>query len=149
MEAPMRIPAMFALSALFAIPVAIEGAASPSFDCARAGTASEHAICASPTLSTLDRALADAYRAARAGAGADMRDRIRAEQIAWLRDRDACGADPACLAARMQERVAALRSSDAAGGAGAETVAAAAISVSVRSDRSADGRSPGIVSVIG
>lgn len=124
----MRLSVTFALSALLAIPVAIEGSASPSFDCAKAGTESEHAICDSSTLSALDRALADAYRAARAGAAAAVHDRIRAEQIAWLRDRDACGADPACLAARMQERVAALRNREPGGAAGAEPVAEAGIS---------------------
>ena len=92
-------------------------AAAPSFDCAKAGTPTEHAICGAPALAALDSALAEAYRAARAGAGEAERARIRAEQIAWLGRRDACGADAACLEARMAARLAALR--DGARGAAA------------------------------
>lgn len=92
-------------------------AAAPSFDCARASTPTEHAICGAPALAALDRALADAYRAARTGAGEAERARIRAEQIAWLGRRDACGADAACLEARMAARLAALRGGGTAGSA--------------------------------
>ena len=70
----------------------------PSFDCRRAGTATEIAICSDPTLSTLDRSLAGAWKAA--GRPAD--------QAVWLRSRNACGADVACLTQTMRARVFAL-----------------------------------------
>jgi len=84
-------------------------AASPSFDCAKAATATEHAICASDLLSTLDREMADAYRAARAGVGAGAKQQIREEQISWIGQRNACGGDAGCLEARMRQRIATLR----------------------------------------
>lgn len=81
---------------------------SPSFDCARAGTPAEFAICASPTLAALDRALAGSYRAARDRLGAAGRQRLLDDQRAWLARRDGCGGDPACLAGVMQSRIDAL-----------------------------------------
>lgn len=108
--------ALAAFAALASAVLTGAAAASPSFDCAKAGTATEHAICASARLSALDRALAEAYRAARSGVGAAERDRIRSEQIDWLGARDACAADPDCLAERMEARIAALR--DGAAGRG-------------------------------
>jgi len=84
-------------------------AVAPSFDCGRAGTATEHAICASPRLAGLDAAIAGAYAAARSGASEAARDRIRSEQVAWLARRNECGGEMACLAARMEARLADLR----------------------------------------
>jgi|GEM_PF-1600977 len=84
-------------------------AASPSFDCARAATNTEHAICASDLLSALDREMADAYRVARTGVGTDTRQHIREEQISWIGRRNACGGDADCIEARMRERIVALR----------------------------------------
>ncbi len=86
-------------------PAAAQG---PSFDCARASTAVEGAICNSSTLAALDRQLADAYSARRAGLGSSGRDRLLAEQRSWLGARDRCGADANCLAGAMRRRIAAL-----------------------------------------
>ncbi|SFC50736.1 lysozyme inhibitor LprI family protein [Tropicimonas isoalkanivorans] len=93
--------------ALLAAPVQ---AASPSFDCAKAGTATEHAICASDVLAGLDRHLAEAYRAARAGAGETGVAQIRADQVAWIARRDACGGDAGCIEDRMEARLRQLQS---------------------------------------
>jgi uncharacterized protein len=84
-------------------------AASPSFDCAKAVTKTEHAICASDRLSTLDREMTNAYRDARAGGGASAKKQIRKEQISWIGQRNACGGDTDCIEARMRGRIAALR----------------------------------------
>ena len=84
-------------------------AASPSFDCAKATTNTEHAICASDLLSALDGEMADAYRVARTGVGANARQHIRDEQISWIGRRNACGGDADCIEARMRERIVALR----------------------------------------
>lgn len=94
-----------------ALAIASQGRAeSPSFDCAEAGTPTEHAICASAELSRLDSQLAAAYGAARAAASPAGRQQIRAAQIDWIGQRDACGSNAACLAERMQERLAKLQS---------------------------------------
>lgn len=78
-------------------------APGPSFDCSRAGTPTEIAICATPSLAALDRALAEAWSASGR----------RADQTAWLRSRDACGADVACLTQSMRARIVALGGSPA------------------------------------
>lgn len=77
----------------------------PSFDCTRAGTAVEKAICASTVLATLDRDLAAAWTAAR---NADGSEALLAGQRRWLTGRDACGSDAACIEATMRDRIAQL-----------------------------------------
>ena len=71
-------------------------AGEASFDCGKAATAPEKAICddANPGLGSRDIALAKLF--------ADLKelgehDAILAGQSAWLKTRDACGADAACL----------------------------------------------------
>jgi uncharacterized protein YjbI with pentapeptide repeats/uncharacterized protein len=80
---------------------------APSFDCARARSRAERAICAESAyeLRDLDRTLAAIYRrAAAANPG------IAARQRAWLAEREACA--PGCLArmyeARMGELIAGM-----------------------------------------
>jgi uncharacterized protein len=75
------------LAALFACLTAGLAAQSPGFDCAKATTPQEKAICASPELSTVDAAMTAAYRAWLAAAPADSKDAIRQNQRAWLQTR--------------------------------------------------------------
>ncbi|WP_179381000.1 peptidoglycan-binding protein [Jannaschia marina] len=77
----------------------------PSFDCTRAGTPAERAICANPALAVLDRALAEAWRARRQVDGSDA---LLVEQRRWIAGRDACGSDVICLEQATRERVAVL-----------------------------------------
>lgn len=91
-------------------------AAQPSFDCGKASTRTEHAICASPVLSALDREIAEAYAAARSGAGAAEKDEIKRRQIGWIGQRDSCGGEMGCLEAAMRQRLAALGGAGARGG---------------------------------
>ncbi|MEZ5720391.1 MAG: MliC family protein [Paracoccaceae bacterium] len=58
------IPAAIA-AAVLALPAAAQ--VGPSYDCAKAQTAVEHAICNDPDLSFLDREIAALYQAAQAG----------------------------------------------------------------------------------
>ncbi|WP_026145272.1 lysozyme inhibitor LprI family protein [Pseudomonas asplenii] len=82
------------------------GAGSPaiaaSFDCQKASTAVEKAICASPELSGLDRALGDYYSQAMAKLAPEPREALRSDQRAWLQTRNACAADPTQLAGCLQ-----------------------------------------------
>jgi uncharacterized protein len=92
-----------AVAGLAAPPAAEPAAAAPaaSFDCAKAGTAAEKAICQDARLAGLDRALGEAY-AARLAREAGL----RAEQRAWLKARDAgCGGERACLTAFLKARL--------------------------------------------
>lgn len=67
----------------------------PSFDCGRASTAVETAICADDRLSRLDRDVAQAYAAALARTGEDKS--LRAAQRRWIGLRNGCGGDRRCL----------------------------------------------------
>lgn len=59
-----------------------------SFDCTKAKTAQEKAICGTPALSAADDQMAAAYRAWLAAAPPDWAAGIRENQIVWLRTRD-------------------------------------------------------------
>jgi peptidoglycan hydrolase-like protein with peptidoglycan-binding domain len=76
----------------------------PSFDCARAGNQAERAICSSAQLATLDRQLSATYQAAISSRPGSA-DGIRRDQRNWLRQRNQCGSNQACLAAQMQDRI--------------------------------------------
>lgn len=82
----------------------------PSFDCAKAGTPVEKAICASGDLSALDRQIADEYKAA-VSAG----DTTITEQRAWLAQRDKiCAPENTadCLRQVLLDRHASLSNPD-------------------------------------
>src|SRR5665213_4587727 len=55
-----------------------------SFDCAKAKTPQEKAICVSPSLSAADEQMAAAYRAVLAAASSEMKDEVRTDQRNWL-----------------------------------------------------------------
>lgn len=77
-----------------------------SFDCAKASTAQEKTICATPTLSALDEKLAQTYKAAQA-ASADP-DQLKNEQRTWLKDTKGCNADIECLERAYTARIGEL-----------------------------------------
>lgn len=95
---------VIALTVITALPIASRAA---SFDCAKAASPTEKAICATPALSQFDSELAVAWKAALAKShdGAAL----KREQQQWLRLRDACGDDKSCVADRYKERIAALK----------------------------------------
>jgi len=68
-------------------------AADPSFDCARASTADEKAICADPILARIDTLATQAYRSYEA----DFQPKGSVAR-AFLKDRAGCGGDVACIA---------------------------------------------------
>jgi len=80
-----------------------------SFDCYRAKSAVEHAICSSETLSALDVQLANRYKALRESLPVAEKNRLRSEQQRWLTERDTrCAADPgrdSCLHTAYQGRL--------------------------------------------
>ena len=84
-----------------------------SFDCAKAGTAVEKAICGNVALARLDRELAAAYGSKLKYAADDAaRDTIRSAQRAWIKQRDAaCGGSADCLADMYKARLDALSQS--------------------------------------
>ena len=85
--------------------------ATPSFDCARAGSAVEKSICAHDDLARMDRQLADLYRRSLAMMTSDTRKAFVSSQKAWLESRaNSCPAAAAkCLLGRYGERQAAFQ----------------------------------------
>jgi uncharacterized protein len=91
-------------------------AGGPSFDCAKAATPIEQAICADSTLGDLDKTLAGLLKDLLARDPA-RREAILSEQRLWLAQRDQTCRSPAeslsaCLAASYQTRIGQLRSLD-------------------------------------
>lgn len=82
------------------------GAQAAGFDCARAKTPTEQAICADSGLSSLDEVLEVMYGSALRTA--DAPHVPKSEQRAWLQVRNACGSDSMCLREAYQRRLAAL-----------------------------------------
>jgi uncharacterized protein len=73
------------------------GARAASFDCAKASTPDEQAICADPRLSDLDSLSAHAFGEAKRSAGGDRAREVTAAARSLLKDRAGCGADRACI----------------------------------------------------
>jgi len=82
-------------------------AQAASFNCAKAKTPSEKAICAKPTLSDLDQRMGDKYKILikMLGKGSAQASQIRAEQVWFLGRRDACGAEEFCLRGQIADRI--------------------------------------------
>jgi uncharacterized protein len=91
-----------ALAAVAFLPTAT----AASFDCTKAGSAAERAICADAALSAMDDDLSALYAAARREA--DDRGRLQRQQRHWLERRNACP-DAACLRQAYRARLDRLR----------------------------------------
>ncbi|MCB1405578.1 MAG: DUF1311 domain-containing protein [Rhodobacteraceae bacterium] len=96
------------IGAVLSVLSATMAVAQPSFDCGRASTATEHAICRSSTLSRLDSEMAAIYTAQRRSRSEAQRAQLSREQGAWLRERNACGGNTGCLDRAMRDRIATL-----------------------------------------
>lgn len=94
----------------FAITVSllllIGNSKAASFDCMKATTAQEKAICSTPTLSALDEELAKTYKSART-TSQDV-DKLKSEQIAWIKETRKCQSDVSCIERLYTARLAEL-----------------------------------------
>lgn len=85
--------------------VSTQPAWKPSFDCSKASTFSEKAICTDPLLGKLDGALSENYKymlASNIGDGA--RNDLKTTQRKWLAERNKC-ADNQCLTNTYRKRI--------------------------------------------
>lgn len=104
----------FVIALLACAGISIEAA---SFDCARAATPQEKAICADPKLSALDEDTADAYKALRTRLSASAADKVQQDQrelLLWLRQTCPDGKEPGhemttCLTQGYSERLQMLK----------------------------------------
>jgi uncharacterized protein len=101
----MKKGPLFFITLLAAFTVTANAA---SFDCTKAASRIDNAICASPEISKLDSELDGVYKAALAKSS--DADAIKTAQRAWLKDtRNQC-LDETCFVTAYQQRIAALRS---------------------------------------
>ncbi|MCC9598665.1 MULTISPECIES: lysozyme inhibitor LprI family protein [unclassified Rubrivivax] len=107
---PSSLLALFGLLLLSATARAQDAGpradAQPGFDCQRARTPVERLVCADPDLARADARMAAAYSALTQRWEEDRS--LRRTQRRWLRERNACGADTACVAAAYAARNAVL-----------------------------------------
>ncbi|PYE17682.1 ClpP protease-like protein [Paraburkholderia silvatlantica] len=86
---------------------ATKAALTQSFNCSELMSAQAQLVCGDSELASIDKAMAEAYN--QKLKASTNKDRLRAEQRAWLRNsRNACG-DKACLLKSYQLRVAELK----------------------------------------
>ncbi len=97
----------FDTSILVLAPATPDAKPVASFDCAKAATATEKAICGSQDLASLDRSIAASYADAVRYADGETADilKLKAGQTAWLRARNRCAADDKCLRASMNRQL--------------------------------------------
>jgi len=84
-----------------------------AFDCSKAATGVERAICAEPDLKSSDDAMEAAYRRLRDSLGAEARAMLAAAQKQWIAEREGCASDPdsipACIERETRQRARLLQ----------------------------------------
>lgn len=98
-----RLIAAFVLTA--ACAAGAGPAAAASFDCRKARTADEKAICANRDLNDQDVRMDQLYGITRHLVPMGGRGAIMDDQRAWLSARKACGGNQACLARSYDNRI--------------------------------------------
>jgi uncharacterized protein len=105
------LAALVVSMALCALPGATVRAASPSFDCGKAGNWAEKTICQNDELAALDAWFSPLYGQVVGRLPAADADSLRAQRKAWLKSRNDCKADTngaACLTTRYREFISDL-----------------------------------------
>ena len=100
-----RILGTVGIAAMLLMPSALFAA---SFNCTKAGTSTEIAICNDSQLGTLDEAIADAFFELKDRMNQQKASALLQKQRDWLAKRNSCGGDIACLRQSMQDRLAIL-----------------------------------------
>jgi len=115
---PLTLGLALALAPAPLLRVSAALAASPSFDCAKAESSADEAVCADAGLSALDRQLAEVFAAALSTAksvadSATAVPELRATQRGWIKGRDDCWKASqglaACLDQAYRDRIAELQ----------------------------------------
>jgi uncharacterized protein len=89
-----------------AVALSMSGQASAaSFDCRRAGTATERTICGNLGLNDRDVRMAQLYDIVRRLVPMGTRGAIMDRQSAWLRERNRCGGDRNCIGQAYDRRI--------------------------------------------
>jgi len=86
-------------------------AGAASFDCSKAKAPDEKAVCADREMDDQDVEMAVLYTRLKQLVAAGTRGDLEASQTAWLKRREACGDDRACLSKAYADRLFVLRQS--------------------------------------
>ncbi|WP_105737848.1 lysozyme inhibitor LprI family protein [Cronobacter dublinensis] len=112
MKATFRLTTLRRLALCVTLSCGASPAVAASFDCDKAGTPVEHAICQQQTLGELDSKINDDYLRAMGSLPAQEAAALRTEQRAWLKTRNACAGSAneiqACLTDTMKTRAGTL-----------------------------------------
>lgn len=81
------------------------GISGPSYDCSRSSTRTEFAVCDTPALWAMDRAMANLYFYFRDNFDASRSQEFLSSQRTWLARRDQCSGDISCLYERYSSRL--------------------------------------------
>jgi uncharacterized protein len=103
----LALAATLALGAAAALSLPGEASAA-SFDCRRAGTATERTICANLGLNDRDVRMAQLYDIVRHLVPMGTRGAIMDRQSVWLRERNRCGGDRNCIGRAYDRRIGEL-----------------------------------------
>ena len=105
----MRVPVMVMVSLAFTVPALAQG--GPSFDCARASTAVERAICKSADVANADREMAALYVVLSRRISGPARDHLAADQMRWngARGQSCPGQLEQCLKEKYTTRIERLK----------------------------------------
>ena len=102
----LALPLVLALVLAASLAPALAQAAS--FDCAKARTADEKAICANRPLNDKDVRMAQLYEINRKTLAMGGRGALEDRQREWLRDRHTCGGRRVCLNRSYDQRLGEL-----------------------------------------
>lgn len=91
---------------LFILAFFASSAYSASFDCSKASSITEKTICNNPTISLLDDKLGATYKSAMGKTNDQAK--LKADQIAWIKESRLCGGDSNCLEKSYKGRIAEL-----------------------------------------
>ncbi|EOW6769902.1 lysozyme inhibitor LprI family protein [Cronobacter muytjensii] len=112
MKATFRLTTLRRLALCVTLACGASPALAASFDCDKAGTPVEHAICQQQALGELDSKINDDYLRAMGSLPAQDATALRTEQRAWLKTRNACAGSAneirACLTTTMKTHADAL-----------------------------------------
>jgi uncharacterized protein YecT (DUF1311 family) len=100
----LKYVSLIGLNLLLSLGFASVGQAA-SFDCNKATTETEIAICADPELSALDELMGQAYRLAKTSADWMTPQELRNSQKAWLQQRNRCSENFDCLRSSYVQRL--------------------------------------------
>lgn len=105
----MRLTAIAVFTATAAATVAVVtvDADAASFNCNKARTKTEHAICGNSSLSSLDSQLAGLYKQALIMSCSGQKS-VRRAQLSWIAGRNACGGSIVCLRNAYNDRISEL-----------------------------------------